>query len=231
MKRIFYTLSLLLLVISASAQSFNPPAEVFIAIRENGNYTIKLDDQFIGSRLQRFRFFEVQPGRNLLTISQGNRVLYKDYVSIKPNTRLIAGYSAATGLKVTEELDIIVRGKYNLDNWNNVLFRPEEGGNGRGPVRVNGMEQREYAYLYNTIKAEAFDSGKLKVLKVGLKNSQISTGQLTDLLKMFTFDDKRLESAVFAYNYVSDARNFYQVRDTFTFESGKREIDDLVLKK
>jgi hypothetical protein len=44
------------------------------------------------------------------------------------------------------------------------------------------------------------------------------------MVKLFSFDDSRLEIAKYAWDYTIDRDNYYQVADVFTFSSSKESL-------
>lgn len=92
----------------------------------------------------------------------------------------------------------------------------------RGP-RLMGRD--EFATLQTIIKKEAFADGKKSVFKAAMVDRLISVAQVNELIRTLTFDDEKLTWAKMAYNYTADIRNYYQLRDVFTFDSNKQKLD------
>ena len=233
-----YTL-LLLIVVTLSAKGQANDAEVFVEVRDPGRYTVSIDDEFTGSTSGRFRFFELKAGNILLTISSNGQQLFSDNINVMPGDRNIFTYSKKDGLKRRSQLQIYNNGAYALDNWNgysrdnnndnsqvNNPRRPSIGW--RMPPAIN---QQQLSRLVQSIKSEPFDADKYKLLVLGTKGSALYVNQLCEILKAFSFDDKKIDAAIYAYDHVLDASNFYVVRDLFTFQSSKDKIDQFMLKQ
>jgi len=102
---------------------------------------------------------------------------------------------------------------------------------GRGYRSRHAMGRDEFAQLQNMIKKELFSDGKQSVFKVALKDRFITVAQVTELVRQQTFDDDKLAWAFLAYNYTSDTRNYYQLRNLFTFDSNKQKLDKFLLEQ
>ncbi len=83
----------------------------------------------------------------------------------------------------------------------------------------------EFNQIRESIKKESFNSTKLTIAKQVIRSKPCFTArQITDLVKLFSFDDTRLELAKFAFDYTIDQENYYQVADAFSFSSSKEEL-------
>jgi hypothetical protein len=58
-----------------------------------------------------------------------------------------------------------------------------------------------------------------------LGQSTIYAEDLKSVMKLFRFDERKLDLAKYTYNNVCDRRNFYVVYDAFTFNSSARELE------
>jgi hypothetical protein len=52
----------------------------------------------------------------------------------------------------------------------------------------------------------------------------LTSAQITDIMRLFSFESSRLEIAKFAYNYVVDPQRYFMVNNAFSFSSS---VDDL----
>ncbi len=90
------------------------------------------------------------------------------------------------------------------------------------------MAASEFERIREAIKKQSFDDGKFDLLRALLPDRPLSSVQLAELLRLFTFDTKRLEAAKTGWNSVSDRQNFYLVFDVFTFSTSVKELKDYV---
>ena len=47
-------------------------------------------------------------------------------------------------------------------------------------------------------------------------------------MKLFSFEDSRLDFAKFAYGHTYDLGNYYQINSAFTFSSSVDELNDFI---
>lgn len=112
----------------------------------------------------------------------------------------------------------------NKAAFNEFISRPVPG---PGPVVPPpcAISTDDFQQIMESIKQESFNSTKLTIAKQVIRSKQcFTTRQITDLVKLFSFDDTRLELAKFAYDYTTDQENYYQVADAFSFSSSKEEL-------
>ncbi|MCT4580593.1 MAG: DUF4476 domain-containing protein [Flavobacteriales bacterium] len=104
------------------------------------------------------------------------------------------------------------------------------GGNGTCSPRPNyprpnnsyGMNHQAFQVLQNAVRKESFDNNRKQVVLTAIKNGRISSQQMTQLLRAFTFDNNRLETAKAAIPYISDKGNYWMAGETFTFSNNKQ---------
>ncbi len=82
----------------------------------------------------------------------------------------------------------------------------------------------EFAKIKANISSKDFEDTKLTTAKDIAKNKCLTSSQVHDVMKLLTYEEDRLQFAVFAYNYVYDKDNYYEVYDAFEYELS---IDDL----
>lgn len=88
----------------------------------------------------------------------------------------------------------------------------------------------DFESIKKSMQAENFDDTKLKLAKEIVQSKCLKSVQLTEILKMLTFENNRLELAKFAYPYIFDADNYYKVTDAFEFSSTKDELLEFIKK-
>lgn len=225
MKRSLIIVLISVLAYVAKAQPFNNRAEFFLEIPDRGNYTVYVDDQFSGSANGRFRFFDVEPGRNLVTIQSNGKQVFKDYIFLNPGSRNISSFSRNGRLRLLANMPIYRNGQYALDNWNGELYenRHEQGKPGRYYGRE--MSSSDFGRFLDQVKREPFEDGRQKLIRSALRDNRISVNQLAELLKQFSFDDRKLEVAMDSYESIANPSNFYLLREEFAFLSSKDKFD------
>jgi hypothetical protein len=112
----------------------------------------------------------------------------------------------------------------NKAAYNEFINRPAPG---PGPVVPPpcAIDNDEFQRIKESIAKESFNSTKLTIAKQIIRSKQCFTSrQITDIVKLFSFDDTRLEVAKYAFEYTIDRENYYQVADAFTFSSSKEDL-------
>jgi hypothetical protein len=101
------------------------------------------------------------------------------------------------------------------------------GYNGRIGCTPPVSEQR-FSQMINSVKNQSFSDDKQRVTKQIVKSNCMTVDQLVDLLNEFSFDDGKLETAKFAYDYIYDIENYFKVFDVFSFSSSGEELEEYI---
>ncbi len=142
------------------------------------------------------------------------------------------------------------RGMYNADD--HVNGNPNGGyvGNG-GRVTTNGsgprpslppvtppppppppaptaMDPTSFADAKKTIAAAAFDDTKMSTAKVIAKDNFFTVDQISQICKLFSFEDNKLAFAKFAFNRCIEQRSYYKIATIFNFSSSKEDLNQFI---
>lgn len=94
------------------------------------------------------------------------------------------------------------------------------------------MEKPDVDRVLRFMKEEGFDDRRLEIAKGEIKLAGgIMTEDLFLLMKALSLEDRRVQLAKFAYDYVCDRQRFSRVLDALEFSSSKRELQDFLYKK
>jgi hypothetical protein len=108
-----------------------------------------------------------------------------------------------------------VRGNNGRDN-------DGRGNDGRGYNQP--MSDRMFLSAKDAIRKESFDKDKLAVAKQIMSNNTLYSGQVKEMLQLFSFDDSKLDFAKYAYARTADRNNYFVVYDAFSFRKNKEEL-------
>lgn len=86
------------------------------------------------------------------------------------------------------------------------------------------MSSSDFDSFKSSVESKSFEDSKLTISKQVLNNNCLTSAQVREVMKLFSFEDTRLNFAKYAYGHTYDIGNYYKVNDAFTFESS---IDDL----
>lgn len=102
---------------------------------------------------------------------------------------------------------------------------PNRGDYYRDDICPDLLAGGEFERFFNALANRPFDDDKLTLARQVLGQSTIYAEDLKRVMQQFSFDNRKLELAKFAYRNVCDRRNFYLVYDAFTFDSSARELE------
>jgi hypothetical protein len=90
--------------------------------------------------------------------------------------------------------------------------------------RLSCSNASDFGFILQEISRQHFDSGRLQVAKQVISTNRLTSAQITDIMRLFSFESSRLEIAKFAYSYVVDPQRYFMVNNAFSFGSS---VDDL----
>ncbi|MFZ4399516.1 MAG: DUF4476 domain-containing protein [Bacteroidales bacterium] len=118
--------------------------------------------------------------------------------------------------------------KHNQHNQNNNQQQITNAVPGyNGPFGCNyPMSFENYASVKSSIASKSFEDSKMIIAKQVISNNCLTTNQIKGIVKLFDFETTKLDLAKFAYGYVYDKGNYYQINDVFDFESSIKDLND-----
>jgi hypothetical protein len=90
------------------------------------------------------------------------------------------------------------------------------------------MSQMDFMNARNSISNVSFESTKLQIARQVLTNNCMTAQQVSDIMRLFSFESSRLEFAKFAYAYTYDIGNYYMVNNAFSFESSINDLNRFI---
>jgi hypothetical protein len=95
-------------------------------------------------------------------------------------------------------------------------------------VSITNISSQEFNERLGAVTRESFDNKRLGKAKQVFEDEILSTNQVITVVKVFSFDDSKLDFAKWAYNRTLDKKNYYKVEDQFSFGSSKSELSNYV---
>jgi hypothetical protein len=219
MKKLLLLLISIAITYASIAQSSN------LTISTTGQYHLKI--RFNGKKYSladnSATFQNLLPGTYPLMIYQWQyRNNTSDWVKVFDNT---------ITLTANKHLEITVmrfgktawdEGFITNDGWSDGIVNPI-GGSGSG---TNSQAADDYTFgkIKAAIKDAYYDNQMLTTAKAVMKNNMFTTSQLTELCKLFGYDNYRLDFAKFAYDYCVDKNLYFTLGDTFSYSSYKTSL-------
>lgn len=90
------------------------------------------------------------------------------------------------------------------------------------------LSEAGFSELKKSISSKNFDNSRLEIAKQVAKTKCLKSAQVRDIMKLFSFEETRLEFAKFAYKKTIDKENYFLVNDAFQFETSVSELNDYI---
>ena len=97
---------------------------------------------------------------------------------------------------------------------------PPAGPVAMGPGRFNDVKQ--------SINNASFEDTKLSTAKTILADNYVTTDQVMEICRLFSFENSKVNFAKFAYSRTVDQDNYYRVFNVFDFDSDKQELNNFI---
>jgi hypothetical protein len=145
-----------------------------------------------------------------------------DNVNVGINTTVTESYTYEETYTESENADFIIE----EESVETVYEVDQSTGNCNYPMSNSDFEEAQ-----ESIKNKSFDDSKLKIAKQICKSSCMTSEQIRNIMKIFSFEESRLDFAKFAYDYVYNPEKYYKVNDAFQFELTIEELDEYLENK
>lgn len=96
---------------------------------------------------------------------------------------------------------------------------------------ITNMPDEDFKSRLASVLKESFDKDRMARCKDVFADEYFSTGQVTEVMKKFSFDDSKVNFAKWAYSRTMDKKNYYKVVDQLTFASDKKELSEYIKKQ
>ena len=204
-------------------------SEVFLRIPDRGFFTVTLGDQQISGATGKFRFFDVRSGSVPMSIYLNGFLIYRTTIVAHQNSRTVLDYFVEYGLY---ELAVYpVDKQWYGGEWNDIWNDPYRAGSHLATdPRVPVMPEEVFANFYNSYRKLTFDKERIAFINQQ-RNTAYTCAQIKQLLRVFDFDNNKVEMGKQLYDLCADKGNFFTRYDIFTFDSYKRQLMEYVSNK
>lgn len=96
------------------------------------------------------------------------------------------------------------------------------------PAGPMPMDNRNFDDAKRTIANSSFDATRLSTAKTILSSNYLTTNQVMEICKLFSFEDTKLDFAEYAYSKTVDQNNYFKVGTIFHFDSNKQALNDFI---
>lgn len=90
------------------------------------------------------------------------------------------------------------------------------------------MPSGEYQSMMASIKSKSFEADMLTIAKQATKVNCPTTDQILGVMKLFSFEESKLDYAKFAYQFCFNKKDYYKVNDGFTFSGSIEELNSFI---
>ena len=90
------------------------------------------------------------------------------------------------------------------------------------------MNDRDFQFLYKTIKKKSFEKDRLELLSIGLLDNYFSCKQCAKLMSIHSFNSEKFKVLNMMAKHIVDLENANIILDSFTFESDRRKAAKLL---
>lgn len=94
--------------------------------------------------------------------------------------------------------------------------------------RVHIMNDKDFQFLYKTIRKKSFEKDQLEILSVGVLDNYFSCRQCDKIMSLYSFDDDKLKVLKIMASHIADKENARMILDSFRFESDRRKAADIL---
>lgn len=92
------------------------------------------------------------------------------------------------------------------------------------------MNNQKFGQALELLRNTAFDDTRLEQAELITKNNCLSVEQIRAIIRLFSFEEAKLEYAKFSYLRSHDKRNFYLVNKEFAFDLSRSEFTEFMSK-
>ena len=97
------------------------------------------------------------------------------------------------------------------------------------PVRHHHtMSEKDFQFLYKTVKKKSFDKDRLEILRVGVLDNYFTCRQCARLMSLYKFDDDKLKVLRIMAEHLVDMNNHNDILKQFDFDSNRRKALDIL---
>ena len=96
------------------------------------------------------------------------------------------------------------------------------------PRHHHAMNEKDFQFLYKTIKKKSFDKDRLEILRVGVLDNYFTCRQCARLMSLYKFDDDKLKILRIMDGHLVDISNHNDILKQFDFDSNRRKALDIL---
>ena len=92
----------------------------------------------------------------------------------------------------------------------------------------SAMSEKDFQFLYKTIKKKSFDDDRMEILGVGVLDNYFTCHQCVRLMSLYKFDDDKLKILRIMAGHIVDLENHHDILMRINFDSNKLKALDIL---
>lgn len=144
-------------------------------------------------------------------------------VNISDPTMNVSGSSTTTTTRTTTTTS----SGYTNNSYTDAPPPPPARGGGRNTT-CYAMNSSDFRSAKDAISKASFEDTKLSTAKTILNSNCMSTDQIMEVCKLFSFEESKLTFAKDAYGRCSDPGSYFKVGNIFTFDASRTELNEFI---
>ena len=101
--------------------------------------------------------------------------------------------------------------------------------NSKARCKKGTMNQVEFSSAIKVIKNGSFDDTKISTAKTVCSANCVTSEQIVEICKLFSFEESKLTFAKYAFQYCTNPEKYFKVNEVFSFSSSKEQLNDFIV--
>lgn len=240
----------LLVALSLSAKADHYTSAINISNHDNDLIKVVLDGVEYPNAVKQFHLEGIAPGKHFIEVfsyeyyhwnkSQELQQVYSGVLNLKHGEEIFAVIDPYNQLRIKRvviampaPVSVIKPSRscntsYKSNNYKQQNDYQDNCNNYNYSYRPYAMDEGSFYQLKQCLADKWFDSSKLEVAQMAMKNNYFTTAQIASILNLFDFESTKLEFAKMAYSHVVDQQNYWMVNDAFSFSSSISNLQEFI---
>ncbi len=243
MKATFYTLVIGLLMMGSKSFGMS---ELVLTNTEGSPFYVIFDGEIFDAEGAVLTLYQVSPGRHSLDVYRYIRdprgfytryveLVFRGHIQIGNRMRVEARLREDGRLSVVRRVPLAPphsgpRSGHNShgSSGGSSGYNSSHGSGGSGGHNAHHspsvLSPQEFSSLLRAISDASFEQTRLMIAKEAIAPRHITSAQVAQIMRRFSFEATRLEFAKWAYTRTIDKQNYSQVHSALSFDSSRREL-------
>lgn len=216
-----------------------------VQLADNSPFTISVDNRYFNNRGTSITVGDLPRGRHRLQIfsyKEGRRgrgyedEIYSGIVKTHDGMITMFGFDPYSGGTQVSEQPM---GEYSqglppqagdqqqppADNYQNQSSQPVAS---PAPQKMGSLTDAKIDQLKTNVASKKTDTEKMNLLKDQLKNEQLTTNNVADIMDWFSFESTKVDFAKWAYNITIDREYYTDLENKFTYKNYMDDLDKFI---